>query len=139
MSIEVTGVDATIRAIGKASEDTGQTIAESLIEIAEMIGERADYYCPYETGAMQASKHIAVTGRGFGCRAEVIYGGPTAPYTVYVHEDLTKFHYPPTCAKWLERAVREGMGDANDIIRRKLVTGMSKIIGGDVLPIDAED
>lgn len=38
-------------------------------------------------------------------------------YAVYVHEMLNLKHDPPTCAKYLERAVRETLSEADEIIR----------------------
>jgi hypothetical protein len=43
----------------------------------------------------------------------------TAPYAVYVHEDLTKAH-PNGQAKFLEQPMRELRGPMQDIIKRRL-------------------
>lgn len=58
--------------------------------------------------------------------ADVIY----VDYAVFVHEDLSKNHLPPTCAKFLERAVRE-----NEAAMSRAVGFAFQREGGNVTPI----
>lgn len=61
---------------------------------------------PVETGSLKATGRIIESLRGKTFSASIQYGGPSSPrnvdYAVYVHEDLTKKHKPPTSAKFIE-------------------------------------
>jgi hypothetical protein len=59
--------------------------------------------------------------RGAFARAEVGY---SAPYAVYVHENLQAYH-PVGQAKYLERPAREYAGEIARITREALQKGMS--------------
>lgn len=50
--------------------------------------------------------------------------GYTAPYAVYVHEDLTKNH-PVGEAKWLENAIHANQQNVIDMIYTKLTAGQT--------------
>lgn len=117
---KVTGVEKVIRAIGQEKSKTGRTIAESLRKCAEVILKKSQGYCPVKTGALKKTGRIEVTGSGMGTRAAVQYGGPEAPYALYVHENLEARHASPTSAQWITRAVRETRGTCASITRREL-------------------
>ncbi len=129
MAVTVTGVREALRATGKAKEAMGKTIAEVLLQAAHIIKKKADYYCPVEFGNMKATGHVAVEGKGFGAKAFVIYGGPSAPYTLYVHENYFARHDAPTCAGWVTRATRESAGTVTALLKgRKLVKTGERIV-----------
>jgi len=59
-------------------------------------------FVPVDTGALRASGFVTppvITGQGV--EVTLGFGGPSAPYAVVVHEDLTKRH-PVGQAKYLE-------------------------------------
>lgn len=120
---QVTGVDKVIRAIGKEKAKTGMTIAESLKKCAEVILKKALYYCPVEYGPLRKSGRIESEGSGMGTRVHVVFGGPEAPYAIYVHENLEAKHASPTCAQFVTRAIRETRGTTASIARRELEIG----------------
>jgi len=63
-------------------------------------------YVPVDTGALRASGYVAPPELlPTGATIELGFGGPAAPYAVFVHEDLTK-HHPVGQAKYLELPVR---------------------------------
>jgi hypothetical protein len=43
-----------------------------------------------------------------------------APYSVFVHEDLTKYHAPPTQAKFVEQPARQLRQEMRDMVAKKL-------------------
>lgn len=55
--------------------------------------------CPVDTGTMRGTGSVVREGKTI----EIGFGGPSAPYTVRQHEDLTLNH-PTGQAKWLENA-----------------------------------
>jgi hypothetical protein len=129
--INVTGVAGVTRMIGKAKVETGKRIEDITQKSLEIIGNKADEMCPVETGKMKATKTITVTGKGFGCRGTISYGGPSAPYTLYVHEDLTADHDWPEQAKWLEKAMRMTKGTRANMAKRVIKEGTYRIFNDD--------
>ncbi len=86
-----------------------------------IILRRAKYYAPEETGALRASGHVILEDAGgpmvtsdWAMSLRIVFD---APYAVYVHENTSAFHTPPTCAKFLEKAVRETSGDVSRAFR----------------------
>jgi hypothetical protein len=118
VQIDITGVERVQRAIGKASTRLAPKVADGLRQCAEVILRKSRQYVPVDTGELKKSGRVETTGQGLGAESKVLYGGPDAPYALYVHEDLTKFHAPPTQAKFLERAARETRGTCAAIMRR---------------------
>lgn len=108
------------RAISKIRRDTEIKIADALEKAGEIILQKSQIYVPRETGALANSGRVEVEGQGFGARSRVLYGGDSAPYAVYVHENLEAQHKPPTCAKFLERAAREVGGTIAHVVAREL-------------------
>lgn len=130
MSKSVTGVEAIVRAIGKATSETAIKIDEGLQKCGAVILKKALYYCPVDTEALRKSGRVEVTGKGFGAKVSIVFGGDTAPYSLYVHENLEANHAAPTCAKFLERAVRETRGTCTSIIKRTLAGSFTAHVDG---------
>jgi len=62
---------------------------------------------PVDTGALVASEHAEGPFEvGSKVSATIVAGGPTAPYAVYVHEDLDAIH-PVGEAKFVESVLKE--------------------------------
>ena len=118
--VTVTGLESVIRAATAASGLTKRTIAEGLHKCAEVILKKSQEYVPVDTGLLKASGRIEVTGVGMNAKSRVAYGSDAAYYAMYVHENLTAYHEPPTCAKFLERAVREMRGTCTNLMKRSL-------------------
>jgi hypothetical protein len=127
----IDGVEATVRAIGKAAVVMERSIVEGLQKCGQTILKKSQTYVPVETGALKASGKVETTGKGFGARVFVRYGGSSSPrtadYAPFVHENMEKYHKPPTQAKFLERAVRETRGTCASIMRRTLESGVKTV------------
>lgn len=78
-----------------------------LLDGLEMILETSKYLCPKDTGELVNSGYVATSKIGKNrVGAEVGYAkGGKPEYALVVHEDLTKYHEPPTQAKFLEDAI----------------------------------
>lgn len=87
-------------------------------EIARIVGEAMEL-CPVETGRLRATipnvSRVEITPK----RLTGIIGCGT-DYGVYVHEDLTKFHKPPTQAKFIESPVLRNAPEIPGRIRDKV-------------------
>lgn len=76
--------------------------------LAIAIRDLSREYCPVDTGRLRRSARIITTGQGRTREFQVRY---TAPYSLWVHENLENYHEPPTQAKFLERASDEVIGN----------------------------
>ena len=133
MPVTVTGVDRTLRAMGRASAQDAVKIRDGLQKCAGVILRKSYQYVPLDTGRLRASGRIETNEKqGFASRVMVVYGDTVeAYYAVYVHEDLVRtYRNPPRGAKFLERAVRETRGTCASILRRTMGAERGKTIGG---------
>lgn len=126
----ITGIDATFKALGEARVRFRKDAVEAVKACTHHVFTLSQKYVPVETGALKASGEEVYRPDRFGGVGTIFYGGPTAPYAGIVHEDLTKRHAEPTCAKFLERAVRESRDAMSALMRAHL--------GGSVFRITAE-
>lgn len=125
---ELTGIQASIRALDRTRELHLMRMTMGLRALAEQIFFRSQVYVPVDTGALKASgtfepergmipftKHssMGIWSKTEGVSYVVHYG---TFYAVFVHENMTAYHAPPTGAKFLERAVTEVLSDNNNHI-----------------------
>jgi hypothetical protein len=74
---------------------------------AEIEMTEAKKRTPVDTGALRASGHVKPARRyGKDISVSLEFGGPSAPYAVYVHENLEAFHKVGQ-AKYLESVLLE--------------------------------
>jgi hypothetical protein len=128
MPVMVTGVNETIRAMKKMVAGDAIRIIDGLEDSARDILKLGNHYCPKKTGALVRTGAWVSTGSGFGAIVGINYGGPDAPYALWVHENLEAMHIFPTCAKWLERATRECKRKIERHIKRKMSVKVYKTI-----------
>lgn len=123
--MRITGVDRTIRAMRAKTAQDARNIQDGITRCTEVILRKAMVYVPKETGALAATGQVHVTGTGFGCRGEVTFGGPDAPYAFAVHEIAQATHAPPTRAYYLRDAVAHTRGTCTAILRRQFAVEKS--------------
>jgi hypothetical protein len=113
-----------------AGADAPVFAAHALREEADEAFALSQTFVPVRTGVLRASGQVhGPRTRGSKAFAEITYGGPAAPYAIYVHEipPSRASHDYPTRWKYLENPVREyakGMGERMtrrvlDMIARK--------------------
>lgn len=112
--MEIHGVQQVIRALSRLTLKLNDGVDAAMMDIAQQTLDLATYYAPVDTGLMRSTGRIekVKVGPKFifwkgGTEYRVVFGSSAAYYTIYVHEDLTKYHQEPTQSKFLERAVRE--------------------------------
>lgn len=110
-TVAVTGIKAVIQVLEKQKKNYSKAMEEAMKFAANIVKIRALYYCPVEWGPLRESVEVDVKGQGAYCQIALSFGGPSAPYALYVHEDLTKYHAAPTSAKFLSKAVYESKMD----------------------------
>jgi hypothetical protein len=62
---------------------------------------------PWDTGTLRSTGHVELPSiTGTSIVVKLGFGGSSAPYALYVHENLQARHKPGTQAKFLETPVR---------------------------------
>jgi hypothetical protein len=129
MSLVLTppAVTVMVRIANRMVGDLREAAAAAIRIEHERIMTTAKQRTPVATGALRASGHVQPTRVDAGGRLVSVggFGGPAAPYAVYVHEDLTARH-PVGQAKFYETAVLEAQSGLADRlaahIRRRMTS-----------------
>ena len=100
----VTGVDVMIRRLNTLTKGVVRASETSVLAAAKLAFDWSQVFVPVDKGELKASGRVQLTGRGVNARATISYGSEVAYYALYVHEDLTKHHAPPTRAKFITYA-----------------------------------
>lgn len=120
MPAQVLGVEAVLKAFGKARAATGVRIEDGLRKCAEMLLKASRPMVPVDTGRLKASGKVEVRGKGLGATALAVY---EAPYAIFVHENVGVYHAPPTQARFLSAAIPKVRGAMTALLKRQLTAG----------------
>lgn len=116
----VSGVGATISGVEMHGRTSKKALSEGIKDAAEIAFDKSQKYVPVEFGPLKASGKIIEVEAGDVPGYVIFYGGPTADYALPVHEIAGARHAPPTCYKYLERAVRETRNQQSFAIKRRM-------------------
>ena len=104
------GADALVRRFKELAARLPIAIESALVREAEETITEAKLITPVDEGVLRASGHVQQPKRdGPRVSVEAGFGGPAAPYALFVHEDLTA-HHPVGQAKFLEVPVNKRRG-----------------------------
>ena len=107
LDVTIHGFERLNRSLASIAEGFVDKAARALEAEAEIEMTEAKRRTPVDTGALRASGHVKPARRhGREISVTLAFGGPAAPYAVYVHEDLDAYH-PTGEAKFLERTINE--------------------------------
>jgi len=112
--------------LGALAARAPQALGGALYREGQAIMTEALPITPILTGALRRSGHVdepEITESG--AFVTLGFGGDAAPYAVYVHENLTARHMPPTQAKFLEIP----LNDAVDGMADRLAASAGKALG----------
>lgn len=98
------GAGALSRLFGFLRRSKAQRFEATVREVTEEIFQESQRLVPVDTGALKRSGKYEVQGKGFSASGVISYD---THYAVYVHEDLTKHHAPPTQAKFITQPMYE--------------------------------
>lgn len=99
--------------------------AQSINVEAEAIMAEAKEITPVDLGALRASGLVMpVQFMPTKIRVAMGFGGPSAPYAIYVHEDLTANH-PVGQAKFLEQPFRDRLPGMSKRIAERIERGLT--------------
>ena len=106
-----------------AEKETPLAVAQAIWEEANMIFAKSQILVPVDTGVLRGSGGVsAPEGLGGGrTYVDIFYGGPAAPYALYVHEILGNYHNPPTQAKYLEQPFMEALNTIQKNIAGRII------------------
>ena len=97
------GVSMNLRRLADRSPDAA---GAALYVEAEIEMTEAKKRTPWRTGVLRGSGYVHPPQyRGREITVEMGFGGPAAPYAVYVHEDLDAWHKPPGQARFLASVI----------------------------------
>ena len=121
--LDLTGDEELVNALKAGKEHTPQAIAQAIWEEANMIFAKSQILVPVDTGVLRGSGGVsAPEGLGGGrTYVDIFYGGPAAPYALYVHEILGNYHNPPTQAKYLEQPFMEALNTIQKNIAGRII------------------
>lgn len=123
------GLEFMVRAIGKATAKLAPRVEDGIRKSLEIIFKKSQHYVPKKTMWLHDNAEIVMEGKGLGAKGYILYKGsdatrqPREDTAAFVHERLDQNHKPPTCAKFLERAVRETRGATKSVVKRELEIG----------------
>lgn len=120
--VQVRGIGAVNAALSRLADLNERAAARALREEAEIEMTEAKRRTPVDLGPLRASGHVVYGHAGLTARLD--FGGPSAPYAVYVHEDLEAFHRVGQ-AKFLESVLLESAPYFAERVARR----MARLLG----------
>lgn len=121
--MDLFGDKELINALKSGAERSPHAIAQAIYEEANVIFAKSQILVPVDTGVLRGSGGVSAPQQGpNGFFVDVFYGGPAAPYALYVHEIIENYHNPPTQAKYLEQPLMEAQAELQKNIKARIVS-----------------
>jgi hypothetical protein len=122
-TIHITGLQQLESRLARLAIRIPQEVGRALYEVAQEEATESRRRTPVDTSALKNSHAVSrplFLGRTISVTISV--GGPSAPYAVYVHENLDAFH-PVGQAKFLESTILESKPYLAQRIARRVSLG----------------
>lgn len=103
ISVKINGLDKLKKTLAQFGSDAPKVLGATLLEEGHSIMANSQLIVPVDTGALRSSgavKDPVIEGNKI--TVTMFYGGPAAPYALFVHEIGAYKHAPPTQYKFLE-------------------------------------
>ena len=124
---DLNGDEQLVKALKSGKEKSPQAIAQAIWEEANVIFAKSQILVPVDTGVLRGSGGVSAPQMGSqGYFVDIFYGGPAAPYALYVHEIIGNYHNPPTQAKYLEQPLMEAMDGLQSRLKGRIVDIIEK-------------
>jgi phosphoribosylcarboxyaminoimidazole (NCAIR) mutase len=121
-TFELDGAKELRNMLEVSGKDAGKVVGQVIQEEANMIFAKAMILTPIDTGALRGSGGVsAPMNMPQGIGVDIFFGGPAAPYAMYVHEILGNYHNPPTQAKYLEQPFMERLPEIQQNMARRII------------------
>jgi hypothetical protein len=126
-TFELEGAQELRRMLEVSGKDAGKIVGQVILEEANMIFAKAMVLTPIDTGALRGSGGVsAPMNMPSGIGVDIFFGGPAAPYALYVHEIMYYKHNAPTQAKFLEQPFMERLPNIQQNMARRIIDLMRK-------------
>lgn len=115
--------DVELQAVIRSAQlEAPKAVAQAIWEEANLIFAKSQVLVPVDTGVLRGSGGVSAPhGTGKLTYVDIFYGGPAAPYALYVHEIIGNYHNPPTQAKYLEQPFMESLAQIQNNIARRII------------------
>lgn len=125
MRLQLLGSAQLMRNLTFLGQRAPHVLGGALYRFGEMVMTESKREVPVKTGTLRGSGHVEppeVTPRG----AVVVlgYGGPAEAYATIVHEDTSRYHKPPTKAKYLEDPLKAHAGEFEETVGRDVAAAL---------------
>ena len=123
----IEGADELKKMLEVSGAGAGKLVGQVILEEANVIFGKAMVLTPIDQGPLRGSGGVSAP-QNFpnGIGVDIFFGGPAAPYALYVHEILTNYHNPPTQAKYLEAPFMERLPQIQQNLARRIMDLMRK-------------
>lgn len=121
-TFEIEGAQELRNMLEVSGKDAGRVVGQVITEEANTIFGKALILTPVDTGALRGSGGVSApiqTQQGIG--VDIFFGGPAAPYALYVHEIIDNYHNAPTQAKYLEQPFMERLPEIQANMARRII------------------
>ena len=126
-TFEIDGAEQLRHVLEVSGKDAGRVVGQVITEEANMIFAKAMILTPIDTGALRGSGGVsAPMNSPQGIAVDIFFGGPAAPYALYVHEIMYYKHNAPTQAKYLEQPFMERLPDIQRNMAQRIIDLMRK-------------
>lgn len=126
-SFEIEGAQELRQMLSVSGSEAGQIVGQVILEEANTIFAKSLILTPVDTGALRGSGGVSAPQHTpEGIAVDVFFGGPAAPYALYVHEIRGNFHNPPTQAKFLEQPFMERLPNIQQNMARRIIDLLRK-------------
>lgn len=110
------------RVLQVAKEKSPLAVAQAIWEQANLIFAKSQVLVPVDTGVLRGSGGVSAPQQGAsGYYVDIFYGGPAAPYALYVHEIIGNYHKSPTQAKYLEEPFMQALPEMQRNIASRII------------------
>lgn len=124
VALSVEGIEALIVRLGAAEAGLIKATAAALYREANAIFNASQRLVPVDTGVLKGSGQVTLPEfSGGAVEVTIGYGGPAAPYAIYVHEITTAYHEPPWQAKFLEQPFMEAANGMTERLGAEVALG----------------
>ncbi len=124
---DLTGDKELVNSLKSGKETSPRAIAQAIWEEANTIFAQSQILVPVDTGVLRGSGGVSAPQMGNqGYFVDIFYGGPAAPYALYVHEIIGNYHKPPTQAKYLEQPLMAAVDGLQERIKGRIIDIIEK-------------
>lgn len=118
--VQILGEEKLLAALSQIAREIPEKTGAALFQVGEEIMANAkENYVPVDLGALRASGFVRSDHRYKEYTVKLGFGGPSAPYALIQHENMT-YNHTTGGPKYLERPVMERAGSISRDVAGKV-------------------